>query len=172
MPKPQFRKTNSREQEAPEVSAVRPPEKPEIREKKPEAEAPEKLPVKKEEEAAPPGRPGKVPAAPAKPVPAKKSPARQQIEEILQEDIREIYQTMNADEQKRFRQKGIEVSEKIEELVVSFKAKAGRILNLIKSWLFLIPRANKFYLEQESKKKTEEIMKLAAEVRNREKHKA
>lgn len=150
------------------------PAKPEIREKKFETEVPEALPVEKEKEAAPVPKKGKK----SKPAPAdasvsgKKTPTRQQIEAIMQEDVREIYQTMNTDEQNRFREKGIEVNDKIEELVLSMKAKAGKVLNLIKSWLFLIPRANKFYLEQESKKKTEEIMDLAAEVRNREKNKA
>ena len=176
MAKPQFRKINNLEQDAPEVSAVKAPEKPkkpETKEKKVKTEVPEALPVEKKKKRAPLTKKGKKtqPAPVVAPAAAKKTPSRQQIEEIMQEDIREIYQTMNADEQKRFREKGIEVSDKIEELVLTFKAKAGKVLNLIKSWLFLIPRANKFYLEQESKKKTEEIMKLAAEIRNREKNK-
>lgn len=175
MPKNQFRKINQPEKETPEVSAIKGPEKPkkpEIKEKKVETQVPEALPVEKGEKPSPVLKKAKKPAsAPSAPAPAAKSPTRRQIEEIMQEDVREIYQTMNVDEQKKFRDKGIEVSDKIEELVLSFKAKAGKVLDLIKSWLFLIPRANKFYLEQESKKKTEEIMALAAEVRAREKNK-
>ena len=99
------------------------------------------------------------------PISTKKSPTLVEIEEIMQEDVRELYQMMNQEEQKEFREKGVEVASSLEQLVTSFKARAKIVLKLLKSWLIIIPRVNKFFLEQESKKKAEEIMELADKVR-------
>ncbi|MFH1536833.1 MAG: hypothetical protein ABID45_02495 [Patescibacteria group bacterium] len=103
------------------------------------------------------------------PISTKKSPTRVEIEEIMQEDVRELYQMMNQEEQQMFKEKGVEVASKIEELVTGVKARARIVLKLLKSWLIIIPRVNKFFLEQESKKKAEEIMQLAARVRKNKK---
>ena len=40
------------------------------------------------------------------------------------------------------------------------KLKVKKVVNLIKKWLTMIPGVNKFFLEQEAKIKTDEIVKL------------
>lgn len=98
-----------------------------------------------------------------------KTQTRKKIEAIMQEDVRELYQSMNAEEQEKFRDKGMEVGNKIEILITTFKAKARNLLKLLMGWLLLVPKANKYYLEQEAKKKTEELIELALEEKQKNK---
>ena len=45
-------------------------------------------------------------------------------------------------------------------MVRGFRVKVKRVLELIYEWLKTIPGVNKFFLEQEAKIKTDEIMEL------------
>lgn len=100
------------------------------------------------------------PSAPVSPaVPTEKSDTRKEIEQLLSTNLTELYQTMSPQEQARFRAKGDEVSSALEQLVRTFTATTKRVLELIRSWLATIPRVNKYFLEQESKLKTDDIMK-------------
>lgn len=82
-----------------------------------------------------------------------------------------MYRSMSPQEQVQFRAKGEQVASGIEQMVATLTATTRRVLQLIREWLMLIPRVNKFFLEQESKLKTDEIMKLQrnkkAEQRNK-----
>lgn len=98
------------------------------------------------------------PVAPLQPQP--KTPERQEIEKLLAEGLTALYQTMNPEEQMRFRQKGAETATAIETMMTTFKATARKVLDLIRDWLSTIPRVNEFFLEQESKLKTDNIIKL------------
>ncbi|OGY88134.1 MAG: hypothetical protein A2458_02945 [Candidatus Kerfeldbacteria bacterium RIFOXYC2_FULL_38_9] len=115
-------------------------------------------------------KPAPVPTAKA-PVsaPAVKSKARTDIEEILANGLTEIYQTMTLPEQQEFRARGEEASSKIELMLEQFKATARKVLDVIRMWLASIPRVNKHFLEQESKLKTDEIMKLQKRLK-KERH--
>ena len=90
-----------------------------------------------------------------------KSETRKQVEIILQNDLKDIFQLMNDSEKEAFKQEGIKVSTKIEEMIETLKIKARVVLNLVKNWLSMIPSVNKYFLEQESKLKTDEIMAYA-----------
>lgn len=81
-----------------------------------------------------------------------------EIEDILADDLGEIYVNMEPRRRARFKMKGEEVARKIEEIAASGKTKIKQILNWIKDWLKMIPGVNRFFLEQEAKIKTDKIM--------------
>ena len=83
-----------------------------------------------------------------------------QIEEILSDDLDEIYMSMDEELQQNFKKKGEETARKINQLLKKTKIKIKQIINLIKDWLKMIPGVNKFFVEQESKIKCDELLKL------------
>jgi hypothetical protein len=83
-----------------------------------------------------------------------------QIENFLARDLEEIYLGLPLDKQVEFRKEGEETARKINKLLEKTKINLGKIVNLIRKWLSLIPGVNKFFLEQEAKIKADEIVKL------------
>lgn len=67
---------------------------------------------------------------------------------------------MSPNKREEFRVKGEETTKKINELLGQTKIKVKKIINLIKAWLKIIPGVNKFFLEQETKLKTDKILKI------------
>jgi hypothetical protein len=120
----------------------------------PEVTALPKIEVKKEEPAL------YAPAAPAA-VPAR-NPVLEKIEDVLAEDLEDIYFQMPAEKQAEFRQTGEETASKIVLLLSSVKVQVRKILELIVKWLRVIPHVNKYFLEQEAKIKTDKILELKA----------
>jgi hypothetical protein len=84
-----------------------------------------------------------------------------QIENILSDGLGDIYKKMEPTAQFTFKQKGEEVSYKIENMLARGKARAKEILHLIKEWLKKIPGVNRFFLEQEAKIKTDRILGMS-----------
>lgn len=82
------------------------------------------------------------------------------IEEILEEDLEEVYFDMSDDKQREFKKRGEETVRNISLLMRETTIKVGKILKLITRWLKIIPGINKFFLEQEAKIKTDKILKL------------
>lgn len=82
------------------------------------------------------------------------------IDNILAEGLNDIYLKMKPAEQAAFKKKGEETVAKINELLGQAKVKAAKIIDLIRSWLKLIPGINRFFLEQEAKIKTDKIIRL------------
>ncbi|MBI2416283.1 MAG: hypothetical protein HYV33_06550 [Candidatus Kerfeldbacteria bacterium] len=80
------------------------------------------------------------------------------IEEILADNLGEVYQRMSPAEQEQFKQKGEEVARTIADMTTKLKATAKKILQLIREWLQLIPGVSKYFLEQEAKIKTDELL--------------
>lgn len=101
----------------------------------------------------------KKPTAP-KPI-LSKSETFKQIESILSEGLEQTYQSLPENLKEQFRQKGEEVTSQIEIIISKAKMAVHKIVELIKSWLLMIPGVNKFFLEQETKIKTDKIMILA-----------
>ena len=93
-------------------------------------------------------------------IPVIKSERLQQIEKILEEDLGEIYRTLDGPTKQLFKAKGEETAFFIEKLVENAKVKIKKILHLIINWLKIIPGINRFFLEQEAKIKTGKIMAL------------
>jgi hypothetical protein len=90
-----------------------------------------------------------------------KSKAREQkIEKILEENIAEIFLAMPPNKQVEFKVAGERAAREINKLLGGTKVKLKKIIDLIKKWLALLPGINRFFLEQESKIKADEIIKL------------
>lgn len=102
-------------------------------------------------------------------VPEAKTPERMEIEKILSDGMSELYQTMTPQQQEAFRLKGDETATAIEQMVHNLKASTRKVVSLIRDWLQLIPGVNKYFLEQESKLKTDEIVKYQRKVKKERK---
>lgn len=89
-----------------------------------------------------------------------KTVLQRQIEKILSEDLAEVYNSMDEQHKKEFREEGERVSSGIEQLLKQAKVKVREIMHLIKKWLGKIPGVNKFFMIQEAKIKTDKILTL------------
>ncbi|MDP3900142.1 MAG: hypothetical protein Q8Q23_03625 [bacterium] len=83
-----------------------------------------------------------------------------QIEEVLSHDLEDIYFQLAPPLQMKFKKKGEETANEIKSLMEKTKVNVRKIADLIIDWLRIIPGVNKFFLEQESKLKTDEILRL------------
>ena len=99
-------------------------------------------------------------AASVKPV---KDEVVRQVEKILEEGLGEYYGEMPEAAKKRFHERGEQVAFEIANMVRQFKLHVKRALKLIRDWLQTIPGVNKFFLEQESKIKTDRLTELEKE---------
>jgi hypothetical protein len=82
------------------------------------------------------------------------------IETILSEDLDDVYLSMSPKKQLEFKTEGEEAMVKINKVLSKTKVNVEKIINIIKSWLKIIPGVNKFFLEQEAKIKADRIIKL------------
>jgi len=149
-----------------------PEQKPEFKPPTPEiAPLPEELEAKPAVEAVPPVEkevtptPAEVapPAAPpAPPAPAvKKDPTTVAVEKILEEDLGDLYVKLDPQSREKVKAEGDVLVSKLRVMVDSLKVQARKVLHLIRDWLKLIPGINKYFLEQEAKIKTDQIIDLA-----------
>lgn len=88
---------------------------------------------------------------------------KKDVEQILAEDLGALYQQMNPEQRAAFKQKGQEVSIAISKLLTRAQATFKSVLKLVRDWLSMIPSTNKLFLEQESKIKTDSIIKYGIE---------
>lgn len=129
-------------------------ERPELEEKKESASSADKEKPEKKTEATVPG------ISPPPAASVSKSPTFKNIENILEEDLSDVYFGMSPKKQKEFKEVGEETAGKIEKLISAVKFSTNKVFNLIKKWLKIIPSINKFFLEQEAKIKTDKILSL------------
>lgn len=87
-------------------------------------------------------------------------PTVRSIELILSEDMTEQFMAMSPADQAKFKAKGEETVSKLAALMQKTALKAKEVLKLIVGWLRFIPHVNKYFLEQESKIKTDKILDL------------
>lgn len=90
-----------------------------------------------------------------------KSPVLREIEEVLAEDLLDVFTSMTPQQQAEFKAKGEETAGKIALMLENIRVQSQRVLSLIKDWLKVIPGVNRFFLEQEAKIKTDKILALA-----------
>ena len=81
-----------------------------------------------------------------------------EIESILSENLEELYEQMTPQLQEQFKVEGEATARKIHGLLQKTKIRFKEIIGLIKQWLTMIPGVNKFFLEQETKIKTEKVI--------------
>lgn len=80
------------------------------------------------------------------------------IDSILSEGLDEVFLSLKPQEQAHFKKEGEETVKKINRLLSETKVKINKIMDLIRRWLRLIPRVNRYFLEQETKIKTDKII--------------
>lgn len=90
----------------------------------------------------------------------KYSERQKQIEKIMENGLDDLYRKIPPIKQQEFKTVGEEIAGKINSLLNQAKFKIKDIINLIKKWLLIIPGVNIFFLEQEAKIKTDEIIRL------------
>lgn len=83
------------------------------------------------------------------------------IEEILEEDLEETYFQLPEDKREEFKKEGEETAWKITDILLHKpRLYIIKVIGLIRKWLKLVPGVNKFFLEQETKIKTEKILEI------------
>lgn len=90
-----------------------------------------------------------------------KSQQQIDVEEILATGLADVFQSMSPREQEKFKVKGEETAKTIVTLIQKLKLTARKALHLISDWLKTISGVNKYFIEQETKIKTEEVMRYA-----------
>ena len=95
-----------------------------------------------------------------KPVPQMQDPTVLRIEKILESGLADQYAKLSPIAKQEFKIKGEETSIKIKELLEDTHVKVKKILQLIIEWLKVLPGLNKFFLEQEAKIKTDNLVEL------------
>ncbi len=85
---------------------------------------------------------------------------QQQIENILEEDLAEVYSELSPLQQIQFKIKGEQTAKKINILLQAVKIKIQEIVRLILDWLGLLPNVSRYFIQQEAKIKAEKILKL------------
>lgn len=102
--------------------------------------------------------------AQSSPLPSEpKSTIRKEIEEILAQDLGELYKTLTPQQRTLFKLEGEKAAARIEEQVAKPRVKIKEILHIIREWLKLLPGVNKFFIEKEVKIKTERILMIKKE---------
>ncbi len=81
-----------------------------------------------------------------------------EIENILEQDLEEIYFNLPDEAKQIFKVEGEETARKINSLLGETKVAVQKIIDLIVDWLSVLPGVNKFFIEQEAKIKTDKIM--------------
>lgn len=111
-----------------------------------------------------------IPAAPLAAIPApEEEPTLDRdeevvmIENILSENIADLYRQLSADKQRAFRKRGEEVALKIKGLLKQTRVRAHELLRLIKEWLKMLPGISYYFLEQEAKIKTDKVLQMKRE---------
>lgn len=92
--------------------------------------------------------------------PAKLTARQAEIDDILEDGLADIYQSLTPDKQQELKQAGEQTVRQIDQLLDHAKSRLTKIIGLIRRFLAIIPGVNRFFLEQEVKIKTDKIMAL------------
>lgn len=95
------------------------------------------------------------------PIQAEKDPEVKKVEDIMSEGLEELYSDLPDNRKTEFKQKGEETAGKIVTLMHSAKVKMSKVVGLLRDWLKMVPGVNKYFLEQESKIKADQIMEAS-----------
>lgn len=90
-----------------------------------------------------------------------KDPHLVEVENILSAGLEDAYKEMPPELKIKFRQEGERVSGIVWQMVETAKIQVQKIVDLIRNWLKIIPHVNRFFLEQETKIKTDKIILFA-----------
>lgn len=106
------------------------------------------------------------PTSQAEPVVSDKTETAKKIENVLAEDLDQLFLELDSEAQMAFKQGGEQAAQEIEGLLQKAKVKVKEIIEVIRKWLILLPGVNKFFIEKEAKIKAEKILKIKEENKN------
>lgn len=83
-----------------------------------------------------------------------------EVEKILEYGLGDYIPDMPEEARERFLKKGGEVASQLSTMVRTLNVQVNLVVTLIKEWLLTIPGVNRYYIEQEAKIKTDQIVDL------------
>ncbi len=89
-----------------------------------------------------------------------KSDLEKEIEDVLQEDLDELFWNLQPAEQLAFKQKGEETAARVRTLLGETTLRIQEIFKAILEWLKILPGVNSFFAEKEAKIKTDKVLRL------------
>ena len=89
-----------------------------------------------------------------------KSQLEKEIEDVLAEDLENLYWDLPEPERLIFKHKGEETASKIRFLLGEATIRVQEIFRLIVEWLKFLPGVSHFFIEQEAKIKTDKVLKF------------
>ncbi len=101
------------------------------------------------------------------PVMMPKDELTREIEEVLSEDLGDMYKNLPPEKKEAFKQEGEKTASLIRQMIDKGKFHGRKALSLIIRWLKMIPGVNQFFLEQESKIKADKLNALAEEQKHK-----
>lgn len=93
--------------------------------------------------------------------PEVKTELRQAVERVMEADLKDLYLAMSPSERLEFKKKGEQTAQEITVEVQQPKININKILKLLFDWLRFIPGINRYFVEQEAKLKTDQIIKMS-----------
>ncbi len=88
-----------------------------------------------------------------------------EVEQILEKNLSEIYNSLPDDVKPVFKKKGEQTALAITDMVKRAAVKMSEVMRIVMDWLKIIPGVNRFYLEQEAKIKSDHIVALAEQIK-------
>jgi hypothetical protein len=107
-----------------------------------------------------------IPTAPVRHAPTKDELTKE-IEDVLAEDLGDIYKNLPPEKQQKFKEEGEKTATMIKQMIETGKFHGRKLVHMIIRWLKLIPGVNKFFLEQESKIKADKLIEIAEEQKRK-----
>jgi len=101
--------------------------------------------------------------------PGTKSERLQDIEKEMSKDLEDVYKDLDSDTQKKVEKEGEEASREI-EILIEESIETGqdiskKAIKIVRDWMREIHGVNRYFLEQESKRKTDRILALMIKSR-------
>jgi len=113
----------------------------------------------------------RAPLAAPMPQEQRRVPAKEKIvadlEGVLEEDLKELFLSLDKSKQQQFKQKGEEIVAWLRVQVATNKLVERQLLDQIHTWLKIVPDVNRFFLEQIAKIKTDKILIVIEEEKRR-----
>ena len=88
------------------------------------------------------------------------------VERELEEGLWDVYRDLPPDARQQFKAEGERIAHVVRDGIAAGTLVARRLIELITAWLKMIPHVNKWFLRQEAKNKTDDLMRLSRERRN------
>lgn len=108
-----------------------------------------------------------LPAAAVQPPIVQKDELTAEVEEVLQEDLGEMYGSLPEAKRQEFKKEGEKLAGLLTRMIRHGKIHGRAVLRLIVHWLKIIPGVNRFFLEQEAKIKTDKILLISDEKKQK-----